>query len=289
MQPEQAKQTCVIISMQQMHDRLQTCWVYKLYSILYYIFQNFWTIGRIIIDRAMNQPITSKDLKGGGAHVLRVIQASRHGRRTHVGHFHVWFAVINVIVFIQPQWIGYINQILPTNPGTWDCTKPVYPSDGLDLHCTGMFNDFSSISNTAFRASTFFVGVSCHHHLHLPASCSPCSCSFEIIPSSTWPAASCSLFPVSRYSILIYRGGWYGGERFSDSSVFSLTQTWLVWKGIRAASHHQTHNMFWWPPRPGFLGVPPAQSEPVGHPITKYTFQYQWVDNCMHAVGDFSI
>jgi hypothetical protein len=109
----------------------------------------------------MNQPITSKDLKEE-AHMFYV-SYKRHATAVALmwGIFTCGFAVINVIVFIQPQWIGYINQYSDKSGYMGLYERCTLTSDGLDLHCTGMFNDFSSISNTAFRASTFFVGVSC--------------------------------------------------------------------------------------------------------------------------------
>lgn len=77
------------------------------------------------------------------------------------GIFTCGYLVLNVIVFIQPQWIERIDdQHIPSGYfGLYRrCLLTFY---GNQLQCAGAFNDFSSIDNDSFKASTFFIGVSC--------------------------------------------------------------------------------------------------------------------------------
>lgn len=77
------------------------------------------------------------------------------------GIFTCGFVVLNVIVFIQPEWIGRVDDQLPVS-GYFGLYRLCRLTNGGDsLVCNGMFNNFYSIDNAAFRASTFFVGVSC--------------------------------------------------------------------------------------------------------------------------------
>ena len=75
------------------------------------------------------------------------------------GVFTMCFAIINVVVFVQPQWLGDTE----TSPGTgyfglWRSCRLF--QDGQDLICDGRLDDFSTIATPAFRAATVFVGLS---------------------------------------------------------------------------------------------------------------------------------
>ncbi|XP_042864112.1 LHFPL tetraspan subfamily member 3 protein-like [Penaeus japonicus] len=74
------------------------------------------------------------------------------------GVFTICFAIINIVVFVQPQWIGDTLDSKRTGYfGLWKwCTANV----GGDLECTGKLDDFDSLLNTSFKASTILVGLS---------------------------------------------------------------------------------------------------------------------------------
>lgn len=70
----------------------------------------------------------------------------------------IW-ATFNVVVFIQPQWIGDT----PESPGYGHqgVYKYCFPNNVLGRYdCSGSFTDFNSILTDAYKATTFFVGVS---------------------------------------------------------------------------------------------------------------------------------
>lgn len=68
-------------------------------------------------------------------------------------------AIINVIVFVQPQWLGDTEFSRGTGYfGLWKSCRLL--QDGQDLLCTGRLNDMASIQTTAFKVSTLFVALS---------------------------------------------------------------------------------------------------------------------------------
>ncbi|XP_064632228.1 LHFPL tetraspan subfamily member 3 protein-like isoform X3 [Lineus longissimus] len=75
------------------------------------------------------------------------------------GVFTICFAIINIVVFIQPQWIGDT----PSSPGTGYFGLFEYCElfqTGQDLICNGRFDDFSSILSGTFKAAAFLIGFS---------------------------------------------------------------------------------------------------------------------------------
>ncbi len=75
------------------------------------------------------------------------------------GVFTICFAIINIVVFIQPQWIGDTD----TSPGTGYFGLYEFcelTGTGRSLMCTGRFDDFGSILNAEFKAASFFIGFS---------------------------------------------------------------------------------------------------------------------------------
>lgn len=75
------------------------------------------------------------------------------------GIFTICFAIINIVVFIQPQWIGDT----PTSPGTGYFGLYEYCElyqTGQELSCNGRFDDFNTILTAAFKAASFFIGFS---------------------------------------------------------------------------------------------------------------------------------
>jgi len=75
------------------------------------------------------------------------------------GVFTFCFAIINVVVFLQPQWIGDTQNSKGTGYfGLWSaCT--VQPAGG-QVECIGSFDNFDSILNTYFRIATILVAIS---------------------------------------------------------------------------------------------------------------------------------
>lgn len=81
------------------------------------------------------------------------------------GILSILWCILNVVCFVQPQWIGdtisplsgYGHQGLyaQCSPGT---IAGVYTYQGYV--CEGTFGDFNSIGHSALKAATFFVGVS---------------------------------------------------------------------------------------------------------------------------------
>ena len=75
------------------------------------------------------------------------------------GIFTICFAIINIVVFIQPQWIGDTDD----SPGTGyfglyeHCE--LFES-GQKLNCRGGFNAFSSILSVGFKVAAVFIGIS---------------------------------------------------------------------------------------------------------------------------------
>ncbi|RWS12632.1 hypothetical protein B4U79_12922 [Dinothrombium tinctorium] len=72
--------------------------------------------------------------------------------------FTMCYAIINVVVFVQPQWLGDTETSKGTGYfGLWKSCRLL--QDGQDLLCEGRLDDFGSIATPAFRASTVFVGL----------------------------------------------------------------------------------------------------------------------------------
>lgn len=73
--------------------------------------------------------------------------------------FSLCFAIINMVVFVQPQWLGDTATSRGTGYfGLWRSCRLL--QDGQDLICEGRLDDFSTIQTPAFRAATVFVGLS---------------------------------------------------------------------------------------------------------------------------------
>jgi hypothetical protein len=69
------------------------------------------------------------------------------------------FAVINIIVFIQPQWIGDTEDSYGVGYfGLYQYCEHFL--SGTVPYCVNHFNDFQNIISNGFKAATVFVGVS---------------------------------------------------------------------------------------------------------------------------------
>lgn len=75
------------------------------------------------------------------------------------GIFTVIYAILNVVVFIQPQWFGDTGESdLPGFFGLWRYCELL--TDGSsDYSCKGDFLEFSGIDNPSFQAASLFVGI----------------------------------------------------------------------------------------------------------------------------------
>ncbi|XP_075370419.1 LHFPL tetraspan subfamily member 4 protein isoform X2 [Mycteria americana] len=74
--------------------------------------------------------------------------------------FTICFAIINVVVFIQPYWVG--DSVNTPKPGYFGLFHYCVGSGlaGRELSCRGSFTDFSTIPSGAFQAAAFFVLLS---------------------------------------------------------------------------------------------------------------------------------
>ncbi|KAJ6666331.1 hypothetical protein lerEdw1_000604 [Lerista edwardsae] len=73
--------------------------------------------------------------------------------------FTICFAIVNVVCFFQPYWIG--DGVDTPQAGYFGlfhfCTGSGF---SRELDCQGSFTDFSSLSSGAFKAASFFIGLS---------------------------------------------------------------------------------------------------------------------------------
>ncbi|EHH16196.1 hypothetical protein EGK_11447 [Macaca mulatta] len=71
--------------------------------------------------------------------------------------FTICFAIINVVVFIQPYWVG--DSVSTPKPGYFGLFHYCVGSGlaGRELTCRGSFTDFSTIPSSAFKAALCLV------------------------------------------------------------------------------------------------------------------------------------
>ncbi|KAL3977198.1 vomeronasal 2 receptor [Sarotherodon galilaeus] len=122
--------------------------------------------------------------------------------------FTILFAIVNVVCFIQPYWIG----------------------DGVDTPQAGyfgLFTEFSSIPSGAFKAASFFIGMS----MVLVLTCITCFALFFFCSTGTvykicgWmqlAAGTCLIL-----GCMIYPDGW-------DSDEYTLGACSVRWAYILA-------------------------------------------------------
>jgi hypothetical protein len=75
------------------------------------------------------------------------------------GIFTICFGIINIVVFVQPQWIGDTEN----SPGIGYFGLYRFCElfqAGQEHICQGRFDDFRTIASAPFQAATFFVGFS---------------------------------------------------------------------------------------------------------------------------------
>lgn len=151
--------------------------------------------------------------------------------------FSMSFAIINVIVFVQPQWLGDTELSRGTGYfGLWKSCRLL--QDGQDLLCQGKLNDLSSIQITAFKVATIFVALStlmillCIIFMLLFFFAHPCTV-FQICG---WLQFICGICLVS--GVLIFPAGWDSPlvkeVCGSDAGSYSVGQCSIRWAYILA-------------------------------------------------------
>ena len=126
--------------------------------------------------------------------------------------FTICFAIVNVVVFIQPYWIGdSVNTPQAGYFGLFHYCVGTGPSPSRDLTCVGSFSDFSSIPSGAFKAASVFVLLS----MVLILSCIACMTLFFFCNTST-------VYKTCAWMQLLC--GRYTSHHVLSSAVCSLTQ-----------------------------------------------------------------
>lgn len=94
--------------------------------------------------------------------------------------FTILFAIVNVVCFIQPYWIG--DGVDTPQAGYFGLFHYCI-GNGLsrDLTCQGSFTEFSSIPSGAFKAASFFIGMS----MALVLTCITCFALFFFCSTGT--------------------------------------------------------------------------------------------------------
>nr|XP_020472402.1 lipoma HMGIC fusion partner-like 3 protein isoform X1 [Monopterus albus] len=125
--------------------------------------------------------------------------------------FTILFAIVNVVCFIQPYWIG--DGVDTPQAGYFGLFHYCI-GNGLsrDLTCQGSFTEFSTIPSSAFKAASFFIGMS----MVLVLTCIGCFSLFFFCSTGTvykicgWmqlAAGTCLIL-----GCMIYPDGWDSDE-----------------------------------------------------------------------------
>uniref|UniRef100_A0A674EVI5 LHFPL tetraspan subfamily member 4 n=1 Tax=Salmo trutta TaxID=8032 RepID=A0A674EVI5_SALTR len=123
--------------------------------------------------------------------------------------FTICLAIINVVVFIQPYWIG--DSVNTPHAGYFGLFHYCVGTgnSNRELTCQGTFAEFSSIPSSAFKAATFFVLLS----MVLILGCIACFILFFFCNTATvyktcaWMQLLCG--KILAFGALIY--GFFGG------------------------------------------------------------------------------
>lgn len=94
--------------------------------------------------------------------------------------FTILFGIVNVTIFSQPYWIG---DGVDTPQAGYFGLFHYCVGDGLsrELACQGSFTEFSAIPSGAFKAASFFIGMS----MMLVVTCIGCFSLFFLLSTST--------------------------------------------------------------------------------------------------------
>ncbi|KAG5273784.1 hypothetical protein AALO_G00155480 [Alosa alosa] len=146
--------------------------------------------------------------------------------------FTILFAILNVVVFMQPYWIG---DGMDTPQVGYFGLFHYCIGDGLsrDLDCQGTFTEFAAIPSTAFKAASFFVGTS----MVLVLSCIGCFVLFFFCSTHTvfkicgWMQLASGVCLV--LGCMIYPDGWDAkevqsmcGEQTDKYSIGACSVRW---------------------------------------------------------------
>ncbi|XP_061532180.1 LHFPL tetraspan subfamily member 3 protein-like isoform X1 [Phycodurus eques] len=94
--------------------------------------------------------------------------------------FTILFGIVNVTIFSQPYWIG---DGMDTPQAGYFGLFHYCIGDGVnrELACQGSFTEFSAIPSRAFKAASFFIGMS----MMLVVTCIGCFSLFFLLSTST--------------------------------------------------------------------------------------------------------
>jgi len=155
------------------------------------------------------------------------------------GVFTICFAIINIVVFLQPQWIGDTQNSVGTGYfGLYEYCE-LFSTGGVTMNCQGVIGDFDSILSDAFIASTFFVGFSALMIL----ICICCTILFPCVKSPSVVFMVCGWMQVISglcmfLGCIIYPLGWNNDKIArvcgSDASQFNLGTCGIRWAYILA-------------------------------------------------------
>jgi len=148
------------------------------------------------------------------------------------GLFSVCFAIISIVVFVQPQWIGSDSTL--SYFGLWKHCRSTTDS----WICQGRLDDFGSILNPSFRCATVFVGLGCLVSILAVFGlilflCAPPPVGFNIV---SWLITIAACFQI--IGILIFPVGWDHPSVNSicgnNSKMFALGACDLRWAYLLA-------------------------------------------------------
>ncbi|XP_034001805.1 LHFPL tetraspan subfamily member 3 protein-like isoform X1 [Trematomus bernacchii] len=125
--------------------------------------------------------------------------------------FTILFGIVNVIIFSQPYWVG---DGVDTPQAGYFGLFHFCVGDGIsrDVVCEGSFTEFAAIPSTAFKAASFFIGMS----MMLIVACIACFSLFFLLGTSTvykicgWMQALSGVCLV--LGCIIYPDGWDSDE-----------------------------------------------------------------------------
>ncbi|XP_007569865.1 lipoma HMGIC fusion partner-like 3 protein [Poecilia latipinna] len=125
--------------------------------------------------------------------------------------FTILFGIVNVTIFSQPYWIG--DGVDTPQAGYFGLFHYcVGDGHSRDLDCQGSFTEFSAIPSSAFKAASFFIGMS----MMLVVTCIGCFSLFFLLSTSTvykicgWMQAASGVCLV--LGCMIYPDGWDSDE-----------------------------------------------------------------------------
>ncbi|XP_041350056.1 LHFPL tetraspan subfamily member 3 protein-like isoform X2 [Gigantopelta aegis] len=153
--------------------------------------------------------------------------------------FTICFAILNIVAFIQPQWIGDTGE--SDRPGFFGlyqfCVLGAVTSDFTsEFTCTGDFLEFNQILNTSFQAASFLVGASAL----LFIICCVCLILFLFLNTATvlricgWLQILGAIFMA--IACIVYPNGWDDPQVVSicNSQTYGIGSCGIRWAYILA-------------------------------------------------------